>query len=53
MTEVKLIDTHAHLDFPELCPRITYVLSDSKKNKVTDVVTISTHLYKINLEEHY
>ena len=48
MTEVKLIDTHAHLDFPELCPRITDVLSDAKKNKVTDVVTISTHLDKIN-----
>ena len=48
MTEVKLIDTHAHLDFPELCPRITEILSDAKKNKVTDVVTISTHLDKIN-----
>ena len=29
-----LIDTHAHLDFPELRPRITDILNDAKKYKV-------------------
>ncbi len=48
MNKIKIIDTHAHLDFPELYPRIEDVIINAKNNYVSDIVTISTHLDKIN-----
>ena len=48
MESFKLIDTHAHLDFPELFHRIDQILFDAKKNNVYEIVTISTNLDKIN-----
>ena len=48
MSKATLIDTHAHLDFPELYPRIEEILINAKKNLVSEIVTISTHLEKIN-----
>ena len=42
-----LIDTHAHLDFPELSTRLDEVLSNALKNDVKRIVTISTNLNKI------
>ena len=42
-----LIDTHAHLDFPELNTRLDEVLSNALKNDVKRIVTISTNLNKI------
>ena len=48
MSETKLIDTHAHLDFPELYPRIEEILISAKNNNVSEIVTISTHLDKID-----
>ena len=42
-----LIDTHAHLDFPELYNRLDEVLSNALKNDVKRIVTISTNLNKI------
>ena len=43
-----LIDTHAHLDFPELHNRLDEVLNNALKNDVKRIVTISTNLDKIN-----
>ena len=43
-----LIDTHAHLDFPELYNRLDEVLKNSIENDVKKIVTISTNLNKIN-----
>ena len=45
---IQLIDTHAHLDFPELFSRIDEIIKNAKTNKVSNVVTISTNLSKIN-----
>ena len=42
-----LIDTHAHLDFPELYDRLDEVLENSYKNNVNKIITISTNLKKI------
>jgi Tat protein secretion system quality control protein TatD with DNase activity len=42
-----LIDTHAHLDFPELYDRLEEVLENSYKNNVNKIITISTNLNKI------
>jgi len=42
-----LIDTHAHLDFPELYDRLDEVLKNSYDNNVCKIVTISTNLNKI------
>ena len=42
-----LIDTHAHLDFPELFSRLDEVLKNAKKNNVLKIVSISTNLDKI------
>ena len=42
-----LIDTHAHLDFPELYNRLDEVISNALKNDVKRIVTISTNLNKI------
>ena len=43
-----LIDTHAHLDFPELYNRLDEVLKNALKNDVKRIVTISTNLNKID-----
>ena len=43
-----LIDTHAHLDFPELYNRLDKVLKNAMENGVKRIVTISTNLNKIN-----
>ena len=43
-----LIDTHAHLDFPELYDRLDEVLKNALKNDVKRIVTISTNLNKID-----
>ena len=42
-----LIDTHAHLDFPELFTRLDEVLKNAKENNVLRIITISTNLDKI------
>ena len=42
-----LIDTHAHLDFPELYNRLDEVLSNALEHDVKRIVTISTNLNKI------
>ena len=43
-----LIDTHAHLDFPELYYRLDEVLKNALENGVKRIVTISTNLNKID-----
>ena len=43
-----LIDTHAHLDFPELYNRLDEVLKNALENDVKRIVTISTNLNKID-----
>ena len=43
-----LIDTHAHLDFPELYNRLDEVLKNALGNGVKRIVTISTNLNKID-----
>ena len=43
-----LIDTHAHLDFPELYNRLDEVFENALKNDVKRIVTISTNLNKID-----
>ncbi len=43
-----LIDTHAHLDFPELYNRLDEVLKNALENGVGKIVTISTNLNKID-----
>ena len=43
-----LIDTHAHLDFPELYNRLDEVLKNALENSVKRIVTISTNLNKID-----
>ena len=42
-----LIDTHAHLDFPELFTKIDTIIENAKKNNVLKIITISTNLNKI------
>ena len=42
-----LIDTHAHLDFPELHNRLDEVLKNAMDNDIKRIVTISTNLNKI------
>ena len=42
-----LIDTHAHLDFPELHNRLDEVLKKAMDNDIRRIVTISTNLNKI------
>ena len=42
-----LIDTHAHLDFPELYSRLDEVLQNAKVNNILKIVSISTNLNKI------
>ena len=43
-----LIDTHAHLDFPELNNRLDEILKNALENNVKRIVTISTNLNKID-----
>ena len=43
-----LIDTHAHLDFPELYNRLDEVLKNALENGVKRIVTISTNLNKVD-----
>jgi len=43
-----LIDTHAHLDFPELYNKLDEVLKNALDNGVKRIVTISTNLNKID-----
>jgi len=43
-----LIDTHAHLDFPELYNRLDVVIKNALENGVKKIVTISTNLNKID-----
>ena len=43
-----LIDTHAHLDFPELYNRLDEVLKNALEKDVKRIVTISTNLNKID-----
>jgi len=43
-----LIDTHAHLDFPELYNRLDEVIKNALENDVKRIVTISTNLNKID-----
>ena len=48
MNEIRIIDTHCHLDFKELKNRLDSVIKDAKINNVTDMVTISTNLSRID-----
>ena len=48
MNEIRIIDTHCHLDFKELKTRLDEVIKDAKINNVTDMVTISTNLSRID-----
>ena len=43
-----LVDTHAHLDFPELYNKLDEVLKNALENGVKRIVTISTNLNKID-----
>jgi TatD DNase family protein len=42
-----LIDTHAHLDFPELYSNLDVIIENAKSNNVMKIITISTNLNKI------
>ena len=42
-----LIDTHAHLDFPELCSKLDLIIENAKNQNVLKIITISTNLNKI------
>ena len=44
MNDIRIIDTHCHLDFNEFKTRLDEVIKDAKINNVTDMVTISTDL---------
>ena len=48
MNDIRIIDTHCHLDFNELKTRLDEVVKDAKTNNVTDMVTISTNLSRID-----
>ena len=48
MNDIRIIDTHCHLDFNELKTRLDEVIKDAKINNVTDMVTISTNLGSID-----
>ena len=45
---LKIIDSHAHLDFNEIESDIENVINRAKKNGVEEIITISTKLSKIN-----
>jgi TatD DNase family protein len=42
-----LIDTHAHLDFPELYSNLDVIIENAKINNVQKIITISTNINKI------
>ena len=42
-----LIDTHAHLDFPELYSKLNLIIENAKNQNVLKIITISTNLNKI------
>ena len=42
-----LIDTHAHLDFPELHSKLDIIIDNAKNQNVLKIITISTNLNKI------
>lgn len=42
-----LIDTHAHLDFPELYSKLDLIIENAKNQNVLKIITISTNLNKI------
>jgi TatD DNase family protein len=42
-----LIDTHAHLDFPELYSKLDLIIDNAKNQNVLKIITISTNLNKI------
>ena len=48
MNEVKLIDTHAHLDFPVFENKLTQVIENANKFNVIKIISISTNLSKID-----
>ena len=48
MKDIRIIDTHCHLDFKELNSRLDQVIKDAKINNVSDMVTISTNLSRID-----
>ena len=48
MNDIRIIDTHCHLDFIELKTRLDDVIKDAKINNVTNMVTISTNLSRID-----
>ncbi len=48
MSNIKIIDTHCHLDFKELNTRLDQVIKEAKINNVSDMVTISTNLSRID-----
>jgi TatD DNase family protein len=52
-----LVDSHCHLDFPDLAPRLPEVLSGAARAGVGRLMTISTHVrrvetYRAIAEEH-
>ena len=49
MKDIRIIDTHCHLDFKELKSRLDEIIKDANNNSVTDMVTISTNLSRIEL----
>lgn len=42
-----LIDTHAHLDFPELYSKLDLIIENAKNQNILKIITISTNLNKI------
>ena len=44
MNDIRIIDTHCHLDFNELKTRLDEVIKDAKINNVTDMAVSYTHL---------
>lgn len=45
---INLIDTHAHLDFPQIYPRLSEVVKNAKLHNVKTMICISTNLSKID-----
>ncbi|MGL4636596.1 MAG: TatD family hydrolase [Beijerinckiaceae bacterium] len=43
-----LIDTHCHLDFPDLAADLAGVLARARANGVTRMITISTHVARVD-----
>ena len=55
--QIKLIETHAHLDFPEIFNRMDKVILNAKENYISKIISISTNLNKIekiiSISENY